>query len=70
MIKIESGNNMNKRVRIPIIKKKKRLQLLVTRTITRTPEQYKEMTNTMDVRIQGHQKRPNECVCKRKGARA
>jgi len=37
------------------------------RTITRTPEQYKKMPNTLDVRIQGHQKRPNECVCKKKG---
>ena len=27
-----------------------------------TPEQYKKMSNTLDVRIQGGQKRPNECV--------
>jgi len=34
------------------------------------PEQYKKMSNTLDVRIQGHQKRPNKSVCKEKGARA
>ena len=50
--------------------RKERLQLLVTRTITRTPEQYKKMSNTMDIRIQGRQKRPNECVCKGKSVRA
>jgi len=38
--------------------------------ITRTLEQYKKMSNTLDVRIQGCQKRPNECVCKEEGIRA
>ena len=30
------------------------------------PAQYKKMSNTLDVRIQGRQKRPSECVCKGK----
>ena len=29
-----------------------------------------KMSNTLDVRIQGRQKRPSECVCKEKGAPA
>jgi len=29
----------------------------------RTPEQYKKMSKILDVRIQGRQKRPSECVC-------
>ena len=37
--------------------------LLVKRTITRTPEQYKKMSKILDVQLQGRQKRPNECVC-------
>ena len=49
--------------------KKERLQLLAKRTITRTSDQYKKMSNTLNVRIQGRQKRPSECVCKEKGAR-
>jgi len=39
-------------------------------TITRTPEQYKKMSNTLDMRNQCRQKRPNECVCKGKSVRA
>jgi len=35
---------MNKRVRIPIIKKRETPALLVTRSITRTPEQYKKVS--------------------------
>ena len=46
------------------------LQLLAKRTITRTPKQYKKMSNTLDMRIQGRQKRPNECECKEEGVRA
>ena len=50
--------------------KERKLQLLANRTITRTPEQYKKIFKVLDVRIQGRQKRPNECVCKEKGAHA
>ena len=38
------------------------------RTITQIPEQYKKMSNFLDVRIKGHQKWPSECVCKEKDA--
>ena len=66
----ESRNNSrNKERQVPESKREK-LQLLAKRTITRTLEQYKKMSNTLDIRIQGRQKRPNECVCKVEGVRA
>jgi len=49
--------------------KRERIQLLAKVRAQQTPKQYKKMSNTLDVRIQGRQKRPNECVCKEKGAR-
>ena len=60
-------NNMNKRARISKIKKRE-IQLLLTRMITRTPEQYKKLSKnpwTCESRVVN--KRPNECVCKGKG---
>ena len=63
---IETGIIRGKNTRI----KKRELQLLGKRTITRTTEQYKKVSKKiLDVRIQGRQKRPNECVCKGKGIR-
>ena len=42
--------------------KREKLQLLAKCTITRTPKQYKKVSKILDVIIQSHQKRPNECV--------
>jgi len=58
---------MNKRARIPIIKKRE------TPT-SRNTYDHEHLNNIrclkiLDVRIQGRQKRPNECVCKGKGVR-
>ena len=61
-------NNMNKIERIPIIKKRETPASRNTSSIK--PEQYKKMSNTLDVRIQSRQKRPNECVCVKRTGRA
>ena len=58
----ESTETRIKEARIPESKREK-LQLLAKRTITWTPEQYKKVSKILDVRIQGRQKRPDECVC-------
>ena len=46
------NNSKNKERQVPESKREK-LQLLAKRTITRTLEQYKKMSNTLDMRIQG-----------------
>ena len=60
VIKIELGNNMNKRERIPIIKKK-------TTPASHNAYDHEHLNNIrctkiLDMRIQGCQKRPNERV--------
>ena len=62
----EIGITRGKNTRI----KREKLQLLAKRTSSMKPEQYKKMSNTLDVRIQDRQQRPNECVYKEKSARA
>ena len=66
----ESKNNSSNKERKEYQNQKRGTPASRERTITRTPKQYKKMPNTLDVRVQGRQKRPNECVCKEEGARA
>ena len=52
----ESKNNSRNKERKEYQNQKRGTLAPRERMITRTPEQYKRMSNTLNVRIQGHQK--------------
>ena len=66
----ESKNNMGNKKKKEYQNQKRESSSWRSVRAQRTPKQYKKISKTLDVRIQDRQKRPSECVCKEKGARA